>query len=72
MDDNNSNKKSCLNNYKLHLTILFISIISLSIGTITIHLYDNVDIMILPFIPALFIAISFYLIRSINWINYNQ
>ena len=72
MDDNISNKKSCLNDYKLHLTILFISIISLTIGTITIHLYGNVNLIILPFIPALFIAISFYLIKSINWINYNQ
>ena len=57
--------------YKLHLTILIISIVSISIGTITIPV-GNVKLIILSFIPSLFIAILFYIYRPITWINHSQ
>ena len=65
------NLKILVKDYKLHLTILIISIISISIGTISIPI-GNVKIIILSFIPSLFIAILFYILQPITWINYNQ
>jgi len=65
-------KKSLLNDYKLYLTILIISIFSLAYGTIKLPIFSNVNLIIFPFIISLFLAILFYILKPFKWVNYNQ
>lgn len=70
---NEENKKnSYLYDYKLHLTILFVAIISLKVGTINIHLYGSFNLVILPLIPALFFSLLLYIFKPITWIGKEQ
>lgn len=72
MNNKNNSLINMVYDYKLHLSMLIVSILSLSIGTIVIPVNDNFNIIILPLIPALFMAIFLYLFRPVKWIKTNQ
>ena len=72
MDDNNNSIITMLYDYKLHVTMLIVSLLSLFIGTIVIPVTDDFNIIILPLIPSLFLAIFLYLFKPIRWIKTNQ
>lgn len=61
-------KKHDLFDYKLHLTMFFISIIPLSIGIISIDLFGDIKLIILPLIFSLFLAIICFLAKPLKWI----
>ena len=65
-------KKRFLYDYKLHITMLFVIIISSYIGVISIPLYEGFNIVILPFIISLFLSILFYISKSVTWIKKEQ
>ena len=72
MDYNEKIKKNILYDYRLHITILFVSIISLAIGTINIHIVGSFNLILLPLMYSLFLAILFYVYKPIKWINKDQ
>lgn len=55
--------------YRLHLTILFVSVISLYVGIVNINLFYGIRIVILPLIFSLFLAMICYLSKSFKWID---
>jgi hypothetical protein len=57
---------------KLHFTVFIISVVSLVFGTITLNIGDIFSLIILPLIPALFIAVLFYVYKPITWIDDKQ
>lgn len=61
-------KYHILKDYKLHLTILIFSIISLIIGTINIQI-GEFNLILLPIMYALFLSIILYIIKRIKWIG---
>lgn len=69
MNDKELSKITRLFDYRLHLTMLIVSIISLSIGTLTIPVGGNFNLIILPLIPSLFIALFLYILKPVKWIN---
>ncbi len=72
MNDKKLSEINFLYDYKLHLTMLVVTIISLSIGTIVVPVTDDFNIIILPLIPALFISLFLYVFKPIGWINKTQ
>lgn len=72
MKNDEEHKKSLINDYKLHLTMLFISIISLGIGTIKIPLINGFNLVLLPIMYSLFIAALFFIYKPVKWINISQ
>lgn len=58
--------------YKLHSTILFISTIALYVGIININLWYGFNILILPLLVSLFLAIICYIFKPFKWISKNQ
>ena len=61
-----------LKDYKLHLTMLIVSILALSIGTIVIPVTGDFDLILLPVIPALFLSLFLYVFKPIKWIKTAQ
>ena len=57
--------------YKLHLTILFCIIISEYIGVITLDIM-GVNIVLMPLLYALVLAIAFYIVKPFKWIEEEQ
>ena len=72
MNNNEKDKKSLIDDYKLHITILFISTISLGIGTINIPLINGFNLVLLPIMYSLFLAVLFYIYKPAKWINKSQ
>ncbi|MGN1322314.1 MAG: DUF3100 domain-containing protein [Methanosphaera sp.] len=58
--------------YKLHLTILIIVVISEYIGIFHIHLIKGVSLVILPIIYALVLAMLLYQLKPFKWIDEKQ
>ena len=58
-------------NYKLHLSILLVSIISLFIGTINIPVF-TFNIIILPVFYSLFFSVILYISKKVNWITLRE
>ncbi len=69
MEKINSNTKGFFNYFKLHFTIFIITLISLSIGTVVFPIFNNMELIILPFIFSLFLAILVYVIKPIKWVG---
>ncbi len=67
-----SNENSILKDYKLHLTVLFISIISLAIGTVSINITLSFNLILLPLMYSIFLAVLFYIYKPVKWINKEQ
>ncbi|MCD7781244.1 MAG: DUF3100 domain-containing protein [Methanosphaera sp.] len=65
---NNDNNIRSVLNYKLHLTLLICIIVSEYIGTITLS-FNGTNIILLPLIYSLILAIALYQSRHITWIN---
>lgn len=59
-------------NYKLHISILIVSIISLIIGTINIPVFNVFNIIILPIFYALFFSIILYISKKVKWITQRE
>lgn len=57
--------------YKLHLTILFCIIISEYIGVIALDI-AGINIVLMPLLYALVLAIAFYIVKPFTWINKTQ
>ena len=57
--------------YKLHLTILFCIIISEYIGVIALDIM-GVNIVLMPLLYALVLAIAFYVVKPFKWIEEQQ
>ena len=56
-------------NYKLHISVLVIFLISTSIGVIKFSVFDTITIIILPLVFALLFSIIAYLTNYIKWID---
>lgn len=57
--------------YKLHLTILFCIIISEYIGVIALDI-AGINIVLMPLLYALVLAIAFYVVKPFKWIQDEQ
>lgn len=57
--------------YKLHLTILFCIIIAEYIGIIAVDI-AGVNIVLMPLLYSLVLAIAFYITKPFEWISKNQ
>jgi hypothetical protein len=57
--------------YKLHLTILFAIIISEYIGVIALDIM-GVNIVLMPLLYSLVLAIAFYIVKPFKWISKKQ
>lgn len=58
--------------YKLHLSVLLIFLISQYIGELKYSLFNQVTIILLPMIYALIISVILYKSSKITWINIKQ
>ena len=67
-----NNENSILKDYKLHLTVLFISIISLAIGTVSINITLSYNLILLPLMYSIFLAVLSYIHKPVKWINKEQ
>lgn len=56
-------------NYKLHITVLVIFLISTYIGVIRFSLFDTITIIILPLVFSLFLSLFAYTSKRIEWIQ---
>lgn len=72
MKDRKNSQITCLNDYKLHLTMMAVSILALSIGTIVIPVTGDFNIIILPLLPALFLSMFLYVFKPVTWIKTTQ
>ncbi len=57
--------------YKLHLTILFSIIVAEYIGVIALDI-AGINIVLMPLLYSLVLAIAFYVFKPFNWISENQ
>lgn len=58
--------------YKLHITVLIISIISMSIGVQKIYLSKTVSIVLMPLLYAMIIGLILYLAKPIKFVGKKQ
>ena len=65
-------KRNPWRDYRLHFTVLFLVIIAELIGTISIPLSNDVEIVIMPLIYTIILGLAFYLIKPIKWIGRKQ
>ena len=56
-------------NYKLHITVLIIFLISTYIGVIKFSIFNTITIIILPLVFSLALSIIAYTSKAINWIG---
>lgn len=59
-------------NYKLHLTVLLIVLISQYIGVVKFSLFNTIPIIILPMIFALFFSVITFVSKKITWITIKE
>ncbi|MDO5850826.1 MAG: DUF3100 domain-containing protein [Methanobacteriaceae archaeon] len=64
--------KTYVMDYKIHIIVLFIVIISMAIGTIKIPLTNTIYILVLPLIYALIISLILFLTKPIKFIGEKQ
>ena len=65
-------RKNPWKDYRLHSTVLFLVVIAELIGTINIHLGNDVSITIMPLIYTIILGLIFYLSKPIKWIQRKQ
>ncbi|RAP53605.1 MAG: hypothetical protein BZ138_00400 [Methanosphaera sp. rholeuAM270] len=71
MSDDNK-ESNCFNDGLLHITVLVISLFSLGLGVIDLRLTDSFTLVIMPYIPALFLSAFIFLSGKIYWIGNRQ
>ena len=65
-------KKKQKREYKLHLTVLFLSVVAMYIGPIEIEVKKGVVISIMPILFSMILGLIFYLNKNITWIQKKQ
>ncbi len=71
-DDNCILKEGWWKDYKLHVTILVIVIISEFIGPFNFNVVKDVSIMVMPLIYAMVIGLALFLLKPVKWIGKKQ
>lgn len=72
MDKKDDDKNEGLFDYKLHITVLVIIIISEYIGIFNVSIVKGLNIIILPLVYSLILGIAVYLTKPFKWINNRQ
>lgn len=67
-----NSKNTHIFDYKLHLTLLVVSSISLYVGVININLFGDFKLIILPLITALFLSVVCFYVKQFSWIGKKQ
>lgn len=68
----NNDFKTLIMDYKIHIVVLFVVIISMAIGTIEIPITRTIHILILPLIYALIISLILFLAKPIKFVREKQ
>ena len=65
-------KKAPWKDYRLHITVLFLVIISEFIGPVEFNLTKDICVVIMPLLYAMVIGLALFLLKPVKWITKKQ